>query len=239
MSINHENKGGFPLHDTALLYHLNHKARISINTPVGETADFMVYNVVKQGTISGPLMCCSEVDQFNKIKEIVTVPYGPEVVLGMPEYVDDIATAGRSEDVEKGIRNCREMEKYKFSYGLNKTKYMIVMKTGTEPQDEIIGNVKEGKVQKTDEYQYVGLWVNEKGNLSRHLTFIREKMQSGVREMLSMTHESQVGSEAIRVRLKLYESTILQSISHRLEVWEGLTEREIKEFFSILFQMGI
>ena len=82
----------------------------------------------------------------------------------MPEYVDDIATAGRSEDVEKGTRNCREMEKYKFSYGLNKTKYMIV-KTGTEPQEEIIGNVKEGKVLKADKYQYVGLWVNKKGNL--------------------------------------------------------------------------
>ena len=56
------------------------------------------------------------------------------------------------------------MEKYKFSYGLKKTKYMVVQ-TGTESQDKIIGNVKEGIVQKTEEYQYVGLWINEKGNL--------------------------------------------------------------------------
>ena len=86
----------------------------------------------------------------------------------MPEYVDDVDTIGESEDVKKAIRNCRMMEKYKFTYGLEKTKYMVIQ-TGTEPHEKITEQVKAGEVQQTREYQYVGVWINEKGNLSKHL----------------------------------------------------------------------
>ena len=53
--LNMNNKG-FPPYDTALLHYLNHQATISVNTPFGDTDDFTVHNVVKQGTISGPLI---------------------------------------------------------------------------------------------------------------------------------------------------------------------------------------
>merc|ERR1719494_73096 len=140
------NSKGFPIYDTVLLYQLNHKAIISVNTPFGDTEDFTVYDVVKQGTISGPLICCSEVDEINNINEVVSVPYGPDMDIGMPEYVDDVSAAGDPSDIRKGIRNCREMEKYKFTYGLDKTKYLIV-KTGTELPETITERVKEGIVQ--------------------------------------------------------------------------------------------
>ena len=79
------NRKGFSIYDTVLLYQLNHKAIISVNTPFGDTEDFTVYDVVKQGTISGPLICCSEVDEINNINEVVSVPYGPDMDIGMPE----------------------------------------------------------------------------------------------------------------------------------------------------------
>ena len=74
---------GFPIHDTALLYHLNHKAEISVNIPFRKTEDFTVNNLVKQGTIPGPLIYGLEVDQINKISEVVAVPYSPEAFIGM------------------------------------------------------------------------------------------------------------------------------------------------------------
>ena len=47
-------------------------------------------------------------------------------------------------------------------------------------QEQINQNteVKEGPVQRTYEYQYVGLIINEKGNLSAHLDFLRTKARS-------------------------------------------------------------
>ena len=48
--------------------------------------------------------------------------------------MDDIATTGKSEHTRKGTNNCARMEKEKkISYGLKKTKYMIV-KTGREEE---------------------------------------------------------------------------------------------------------
>ena len=55
--------------------------------------------------------------------------------------MDDIAAAGKAEHIRKGINNCARMEKEKkISFGLKKTKYMIV-KTGRE-EEEINETVK-------------------------------------------------------------------------------------------------
>ena len=222
------NRKGFPIYDTVLLYQLNHKAIISVNTPFGDTEDFTVYDVVKQGTISGPLICCSEVDEINNINEVVSVPYGPDMDIGMPEYVDDVSAAGDPSDIRKGIRNCREMEKYKFTYGLEKTKYMIV-KTGKELPETITERVKEGIVQQTNQQKYVGIWMNEKANLTSHLKFLTDKTRVGLKELKSIGHESNVGKEAIRVKLHLYTTTVLKALTYNLHVWEGTTPKEMKE----------
>ena len=53
----------------------------------------------------------------------------------MPVFMDDIATADKAEHIRKGINNCARMEKEKkISFGLKKTKYMIV-KTGREQEE--------------------------------------------------------------------------------------------------------
>ena len=157
--------------------------------------------------------------KINGINELIAVPYGPEIFIGMPEYVDDVATAGDKEDVEKGIRNCRGMQKYKFSYGLEKTKYMVVH-SGSEKAEVITEKVKQGVVEETEKYQYVGLFVNNKGNLSTHLEFLRGKIRDSMKVLLNTGHESKVGKEALRVKLTLYSSTIVPAVLNNLETWE-------------------
>ena len=33
------------------------------------------------------------------------VPYGPEIMIGMPEYVDDVSTVGEGQNIRNGMRN--------------------------------------------------------------------------------------------------------------------------------------
>ena len=56
------------------------------------------------------------------------VKYRSEVNITISVFLDDITTAGKkAEQIRKGTNNCVKMEKErKISFGLKKTKYMIV-----------------------------------------------------------------------------------------------------------------
>ena len=72
-------------------------------------------------------MCCAETSTV--LEEEVEYSYG-KINIGMPVFMDDKATAGKAEHIRKGIKNWARMEREKkISFGLKKTKYMIV-KTG-------------------------------------------------------------------------------------------------------------
>ena len=57
-----------------------------------------------------------------------------------------------------------EKEK-KMTYGLKKTKYMMV-KTGKE-REQMEENVKSGTVKKIEAFQYLGITINEERNPRR------------------------------------------------------------------------
>ena len=77
---------------------MNRETDIIITTPVGNTENIQVKEVVKQGTIFGPIMCCAETSTVNSIGEEVKYRHG-EVNIGIPVFMDDIATAGKAEHV--------------------------------------------------------------------------------------------------------------------------------------------
>ena len=65
-------------------------------------------------------MCCEEASTVNSIEEEVKYRYG-KTNIGMPVFMDDIATEGKAEHVRKGMNNCARMEKEKkISFGLKK-----------------------------------------------------------------------------------------------------------------------
>ena len=111
------------------LYEMNKDLDIIIRTPIGNTDNIQVKEVVKHDTIFGLIMCCAETSAVNSIREEVNYRYG-KINIGMPVFMDDTATAGKAEHIRKGINNCAMMGKEKkVSFGLKKTQYMIV-KTG-------------------------------------------------------------------------------------------------------------
>ena len=165
---------GCNLQDIQLMYQLNSEAEITIDTPLGKTEKQKVSNIVKQGTVLGPDLCCIETDQVNKIGEHQERYVGEQVV-GILVFVDDVMSAGTAEEVRKAIRNFAEMERRKkFTYGLKKTKYMVI-KTGKGYEEEINERVKEGTVGRTDEYKWLGLLLSEEGNLLKHIESKKEE----------------------------------------------------------------
>ena len=55
---------------------MNKETDIIIRTPVGNTDNIQVKEVVKQGTILGPIMCCADTYAVNSIGEEVKYSSG-------------------------------------------------------------------------------------------------------------------------------------------------------------------
>ena len=91
-----------------MLYRLNETADIIVKTPVEETVEFTVRNIVKQGVTHGRVICCAETSKVNDSKETVEYICG-QVTIGIPVFMNDIMSAGGHADVTKTIKNCREM----------------------------------------------------------------------------------------------------------------------------------
>ena len=59
-------KLGYDPNTLKILYEMNKETDTIIRTPVGNTNNIQIKEVVKQGTIFGPIMCCAETSELEK-----------------------------------------------------------------------------------------------------------------------------------------------------------------------------
>ena len=166
--------------ETKLMYELNKKARIVVRTPVGETKPVEVHEIVKQGTLYGPILCDINTDKVNMVGSKIVSTIGPNIRCEASIYVDDIEQAGSHINIIEGTaRNCGTMEdvrKYTFNNEVDKTAFLIINpKKGSEKIQELENQVKRGKIKRTHEYKFVGEWYNEKGNHEKSIKAREDK----------------------------------------------------------------
>ena len=178
-----------------ILYEMNTETDIIIRTPVRNTDNIQVKEVVKQGTILGPIMCCAEISAVNSTGE-VKYSYG-KINIGMLVFMDDTATAGKAEHIRKSINNCAWMEKEKRRFGLKKTKYMAV-KTGRE-EEETNETVKAGRIN-IYKRKYLGMTISTGGQLIEHIKEVNSRFDSINQEISAIGAKTQVGKEEVRVK---------------------------------------
>ena len=218
-------KMGIAPDDLLMLYLMNENAKIKVKTPIGETDVFEVREIVKQGTIWGPEMCCVETDAINRVGENCTTAIG-DVLYGILGYVDDVMGAGSADKIRTSIRNMRWLEKLKkYTFGLDKTKYMVI-NTGEEEEEIIEEEVEGGKVEKTEEQEYLGFWVNTEGDCETQIKNKSDALMGEVSEIKKRACKETVGNLYYSIRLFLYEACIVPSMLHELEAW-GVSNTEI------------
>ena len=219
---------GYNRNDIKILYEMNKKAEIIVDTTVGQTESISIKEIVKQGSIFGPIMCCATTSRVNNIGETVQYSYG-KVDIGMSVYMDDIAAAGGITEIWKGMRNCAKMEKEKkMRYGPKKTKYMMV-KTGKEREEIVQEKVKSGAVQKTETYHYLGITLNEEDNLEEYIKVIAKKYETISSELDAIGANNQVGKEEIRFKLKLFDTCPMTALTYEIESWANIRSVEMRE----------
>ena len=225
-------KAGCSPQDIQMIHEMNKNTVISVKTPSGQTEKAIIGEVVKQGTILGPTLCCVETDKINDVGEDQerSIDGG---VIGILVFVDDVMSVGTAEDARKCIRNLHVMEILKkFTYGLKKTKFMVI-NSGKEGTEEIHEQVKEGYVEECEMYKYLGLWISKQGDCLLHIKKKDEKIKGEIAAIKSIANYHNLGPAFVKVRLQLYESCIIPSLLFNLEGWSKLGNSELKKLESV------
>ena len=211
---------------------MNKRGIATLKTPLGEVGPIKVDQIVRQGTIMGPKLCCINTDQINKIGRKCINTIGPNLQIETLIYVDDIQNSSSNiEGLRKAVTNLQLMEEqkgYTFNVDTNKTAILITnKKKKTYNIDNI--HVKLGKIELTTEYKYLGEWYNEKGNHSTTIGKRKEKVNYYINQIKYYGNEYKIGKYAMITRIKIYKSVIIPTIFYNIETWSKITKTELKE----------
>ena len=111
---------------------------------------------------------------------------------------------------------------------LSKTKYMVV-RIGKEKEENVSEQVKAGNIQTAKKCKYLGITINEEGNLKGHVEELKQTCEAISREIEIMESRNQVQKEEIRVQLKLFEACFMPALIFGIETWGCVKKKEIKE----------
>ena len=95
----------------------------------------------------------------------------------------------------------------------------MVINMGKEPEEAMKERIKEGIVQETGIYKYLGMVINKSGNLNDHILAGNRKCDIINREVSAIGAKHQVRKEELRVKLKLYKFCPMLGLLYELEAW--------------------
>ena len=220
-------RAGVDVSDIFLIYCLNKQSKVMIRTSVGDTDYIDVGETVKQGSILGPTIACVETDAVNRMGGDHITTYSKDVGIGIPVHVDDISKSGDPVDIVRTADKMNYMEEYKkFTFGLKKTKWMVMYTCRNKQIVDIDIKVSRGKIGRTKEYKLVGFWLNEKGNCELQLERNGKKVEGKTSAVKTLITPNSVGSEYINVRMLMFTCCLIPSLFYGLEAWNSLTNSE-------------
>ena len=170
---------GTDIRDCVMIKRLNERAEIVVKTPVGDTDSFTLKDIVRQGSVYGPQICIATMDKINLLGKDVSTCYGPNLILKVVVFVDDVTGDGSVNAGNNLIFNCGIMEERKkmtFNNRQGKTEYMVIGK-GKDEVRTISNKVKKGVIKKVKEHKLLGTWVDSRGDYGLDVNKKKEKLQ--------------------------------------------------------------
>lgn len=188
--------------EARMIFKLNEEATFRVITPAGVTNEIKVNEIVKQGTIFGPKLCCASTGKVNNGITKSTVVF-PSISIKAATFVDDIGAFGTKELIENTMKRCQEMEREKMmEFSTEKSKWMcIANRRRNEEQQNVEGAVKQGKLERTHTYKYLGNYINEKGNMDDQLKHMEKKVNDVIREGNRLCASTKVGKMELEAKL--------------------------------------
>ena len=211
---------GVPVEESMYILQMNEYVLATVKTPVGDTEEIKLNEIVKQGTVGGCKLCVVSTDRINKMGS-----YNEPDGIRFPIFVDDKLGMGNIKTIEEMNWRMNTLEvtkKYKYNNKVGKTEWMVIRNDGkktnmSEPNLE----VKGGKIGRAYKYKYHGDMYNDTGTNESKIEHKENKIQLMINDVKAQSNQKKVGRAALPVRLMLIEAiitlTILSSTSTSLK----------------------
>ena len=217
--------------ELGIVYKLNKEAIFKVSTPAGLTEEVTVREIVKQGTVYGPKLCCGSTGKINENLDEEEIVY-PMVTVKATTYVDDIKGAGARRFVKAVMENCKVKENEKlWEFSTEKSKWMCI--ANRKEVEEIDVEVRQGKIERAKVYKYVGNMVNEKGNMDDQLAYMEEKIGGIIREGRKMCCSSRIGKAEMEAKRLVYEVLAETAVYYNVEAWTNMRASDTQSLKTI------
>ena len=208
-----------------LVYSLNKKAKVVVDTPYGYTSEFETGPIVKQGTVLGSVLCSASTGEYCGINTGVVIG---TLQLSSLLYVDDKIDMSSSL-LSRSSSHCNAVT---FSHSKKLTCsgtkcYSMGLNIGHDSLPELLIDPDAGTmVTPAGEVVYLGDIFNDKGNNDG---LIKDRVDRGVKAIISITAlllESDLGKYHFNVALLLYQALFLSTVLFNSQTWSNLRNKD-------------
>ena len=206
----------------SLIYYLNEKA---VKTPSGETDPLSFMNIVKWGTILGPVLNNISLDRV--CKDSYSHHLGSVEIRSL-EFADDIAD--HNSDKNSALTSNRIIEQIQHEkrifFSFEKCELLKLNSKFILIQGNIMVNGEN--IKAVEAVRYSGDKFNSKGNYTDLCKDKVDRAKSSTFELIALCREVKFGTGQIENMLMLYQSVFLPRLIYNCESWSNMTPKDYK-----------
>ena len=209
-----------------LIRNLNRQCNIVVKTPVGNTDEFTIHNIVQQGSVSGGVLCSASTSEVSD--EILQG--GTQIgtsALQVLVYVDDIATINNiiSDVYHSHGRVVWFSQKKRLTLSGGKCFLLCINLKPSDPIPRLY--IENQLVQTVDVAAYLGDQFNSQGTNKDLVKDRVKKGKSCIVSAMALCSDVTMGLYAIDTLLLLYRSLFLSVILYNSQAWTNLSNTDI------------
>ena len=199
---------------------MNIKATVTIKTPLGDTDPLFLSNVVKQGTVLGPVLDNCSLDKL--FTDSIGYSFG-SVQIKSVEFVDDLADQNRDKHSALASNAVLEAIQHeeRSTFSAEKCELLkIYSKDGT------CLKVNGRSMKQVDVACYLGDYFNRQGN---NLDLCKEriiKAKGTIIELCSLCKGISMGNKQIESMWLLYKTVFIPRLIYNCETLSNLTPKD-------------
>ena len=225
-------KNGVEGKNLSIIRKLNSNLPARIQTRVGLTKEIPIKDSIRQGGVLSVVEYATLIDEISKElrkrNQGVTTAAGTKIDSLL--WMDDVCLIHSDRDELQQMLDITNhvAKKYHIEFGAAKCK---VVKIGKEPSSKLTLN---GQIlDEVEAYNYLGEMINNKGNLSAHITELEKKIQAATQNIITETGNKELKGIKMEAVWQLVDSIIIPILTYGAERWDP-TKTELQQLQTIM-----